>query len=415
MSAPSNGTELCPWDERRLPREMYVKLFVVHFTVLGAYAHLMHLRREPRYIFSFLLMIACPIAGVALVVVPFIALVIQTIICRGDRAILNQSFGILVGQVLRDEDTDEHGATIHWPPELSLKLVRSVVLQLALLAQCITSIWLFARRVKHGSDALYDHRIFQLAVLGCSASIMSILHLILRPQYSSSQTWHDYSAKIRWLAFLRPILTSERGDSFGTQGIPLTIHSGGPSETQRTIGIPPVLIDWIYACITFSIALALSLKAVEFRGLWLIWPGLTQYSYHTPYLIPFLVLVAVGFRKTLFQQPRTSFKRLFFAFFGALVFWATVLPWIACASVLCILFVVKPGNAGFQLLTLLGKPFDYPNYETAVYYDPEPESWWGNDIRPDWSRIWTYGHLPASFPCPQAWKDPAADYAWWLA
>ena len=38
--------EACPYDQRRLPRELYVKLFVVHFTVLGVYAHLLHLRRE---------------------------------------------------------------------------------------------------------------------------------------------------------------------------------------------------------------------------------------------------------------------------------------------------------------------------------------------------------------------------------
>ena len=68
MSASSNEVERCPWDERRLPREMYVKLFVVHFTIIGAYAHLLHLLREPRRIFSFVLMLACPIAGVALIV-----------------------------------------------------------------------------------------------------------------------------------------------------------------------------------------------------------------------------------------------------------------------------------------------------------------------------------------------------------
>ena len=53
MSTLSNESELCPWDDRRLRGEISVKLFVVQFTVIGAYAHLMHLRREPRGIFSF--------------------------------------------------------------------------------------------------------------------------------------------------------------------------------------------------------------------------------------------------------------------------------------------------------------------------------------------------------------------------
>lgn len=37
------------------------------------------------------------------------------------------------------------------------------------------------------------------------------------------------------------------------------------------------------------------------------------------------------------------------------------------------------------------------------------------NLYPDWRMIWTYGHTPPSFPCPKAWKDPAADYVWWLA
>ncbi len=139
--------ELCPWSERRLPREMYIKLFVVHFTVIGSYAHLMHLRRERRYIFSLLLILACPIAGMALLVSPLTALLVQMIICRGDRTILNQSIGILIGRAVKDEDTDKQETGLHWPPEISFKLIRRIVVQLALLAQCIASIWLFSRRV----------------------------------------------------------------------------------------------------------------------------------------------------------------------------------------------------------------------------------------------------------------------------
>lgn len=43
-SIPSNDIELCPRDDGRLALEMYVKLSVVHSTVIGAYAHLAHLR-----------------------------------------------------------------------------------------------------------------------------------------------------------------------------------------------------------------------------------------------------------------------------------------------------------------------------------------------------------------------------------
>ena len=50
----------CPWDSRRLPREMYVKLFVVHSVAIGAFGQLQHLRRERRGPFIYLLMIMCP-------------------------------------------------------------------------------------------------------------------------------------------------------------------------------------------------------------------------------------------------------------------------------------------------------------------------------------------------------------------
>lgn len=75
----------CPWDSCHLPREMYVKLFVVHFVVIGAFGHLQHLRRERRGPFIYLLMIICPLAGAALVLVPVVALIAQAIIYRGGR------------------------------------------------------------------------------------------------------------------------------------------------------------------------------------------------------------------------------------------------------------------------------------------------------------------------------------------
>ena len=106
---------LCPWNERRLPREMYVKLFVVHFTVMGAYMHLLHLRRDPRGLACFLLMLVSPIAGSMLILMPLLALIVQVPICRGDPAILKQSVGILIGRLPRgnEEIVDEDCVT--WP------------------------------------------------------------------------------------------------------------------------------------------------------------------------------------------------------------------------------------------------------------------------------------------------------------
>ena len=334
-------SELCPWGERRLPREMYIKLFVVHFTVIGTHAHLMHLRREPRYIFSVLLMLACPIAGVALLILPLIALLIQTIVRHGDRAILNQSIGILIGGMVRDEDTDAHEAGVNWPPEFSSKLIRRVMLQLAILAQCITSIWLFARRVHHGSDALYDHRILQLAILGLSTSTMSLIHMILRPRYPSLRFQHHCPAELRYLVYLRPLLTSKHGESPEAQGMPLTPDPSGPLEAQRMLQIPLVLIDWIYACIVLSISQAFGLQIERPLSNLEIWDQMIDYELHIYYLFPFLVLAAVRFRSLLFHQSRKSFKWISFAFFGALIVFAVTIPLIICISSLSLEFLLQ--------------------------------------------------------------------------
>ena len=419
--------ELCRWSERRLPREMYIKLFIVHFTVIGAYAHLMHLRREPRYVFSLLLMLACPIAGVVLLVWPLIALLVQIIICRSDRTFLNQSIGILIGRVVKDEDTDIQEAAIHWPPEISLKLIRRVIPQLALLAQCTTSIWLFSRRVQHGSDALYDHRIFQLAILGLSTSTMSILHIILRPQYLPPRFWHNYPTKVTWLVSMRPIFTSKHGGSPETQGIPLTSNPSRLPETQRILEVPQLLIDWIYACIVLSVAQALGLELDRQLSNSEIWFRMLDFESHLYYFFPLLMLVAIYFRNVLLHQSRRPLRWRAFAFSGTLVASAVIIPLFICISLLSLEFLFRPVQSGLQIETLLGRPWDFQKYPTAVYEQSQYPNlrtnstiedqwvWAFQDIFPDWRRIWTYGHIPASFPCPQAWKDSAADYVWWLA
>ena len=151
----------CPWGERRTHRELYVKLFVVYFTIIGAWAHLMHLRREPRGIASFLLILICPVGGVALLVVPLLALTIQIVVCRGNSNDLKQSVGMLLGRLVPEHEAD--GAVpvepvIQWPRPSS-RLLGQLLVQFALLSQSVTLIWLFARLIQHGSDALYDYQI----------------------------------------------------------------------------------------------------------------------------------------------------------------------------------------------------------------------------------------------------------------
>ena len=300
------------------------------------------------------------------------------------------------------------------------------MLQLALLAQCITSIWLFAWRAQHGSDALYDHRILQLAILGLATSTMSILHIVLRPRYPSLQSWHGCHAKVRRLASLR------RQSSQSEDSEPVEILVFKPTynymelyRIQDLSDLSHLLIDWTYAYTTLSIAQALGLELESFLTYTELWYLVEVSASYTYYYLFFSALVAVQFRKILFHQPRTTFKWIAFAF-TALVFVAVAVPLVVWATGLSFTIFLKPIQSGYQIRTLLSTPSNYENCY-ATYYNYETNStkaefikssFFYDDyytIHPDWSRIWTYGHKPASCPCPQAWKDPAADYVWWLA
>ena len=237
-----DAPELCPLDARRLPREMYVKLFVVHFTVIGSYAHLRYTRGEPHARWPYVLMIGCPLAGTALVTVPAIALCIQAIICSGDRVALRQSANMLLGRRPND-----HPEAVGLEPRLAVSFpnpserLRALFMSVLLLSQCMTSIWLFSRRAYRESDTLYDHRILQLAILGLSVSIMSAIQVLLQPLHPSRTDYEKLPEKVRWLWFLRPVW------NLG-------------SDEPKNPDIDPALIDWTYAVIILTLLRVLGLK-----------------------------------------------------------------------------------------------------------------------------------------------------------
>ena len=69
-----------------------------------------------------------------------------------------------------------------WPPKSWYKALRGIILQLALIAQCIGSIYLFRRRVQHQADVPYDHRILQLSIGGLCTAILTIILVLFEPR-----------------------------------------------------------------------------------------------------------------------------------------------------------------------------------------------------------------------------------------
>lgn len=379
---PSGATDLCPWDQRRLPREMYVKLFVVLFTVIGAFAHLRHLRREPsRWPLVYIVIIANPIAGMGLILLPLILLPFQAILCRGDRTALRDSACVLLGSrseapSLEDSNTQE-GPSLTWP-KLSKGLATKMILQLALMTQCITSIWLFSRRVKHGSDALYDHRILQLALLGLSVSVMSIIHLICQPRYPSEAYLHHSSLRTSWLSGFRPLLMEPIHYWFyAATIIPIANISG----LMYHLTSPPTFSDW-----------------------WASFPADWSPIYHG-FLVSILWGIALSSFRGSIQAKSiardTGILALTLTPFTIGFFYLHL--WILA-------WIIMPIFGFGQVRNLLSFPANHKSLSNTIYDPNEPIT-----LVPDWKSIWTYGHIPANFTCLEAWKDPLADYVWWLA
>ena len=392
---PPGATDRCPWNERRLPREMIIKLFVLHFIVMSAFAHLRHLRRESSWPLVYIVIIANPIAGMALILTPLILLPFQAILCRGDRTALRDSACILLGS--RSEDTNSKdsntpgGSSLTWP-KLSKDLTAKIIVQLTLTTQCIASIWLFSRRVEHDSDALYDHRVLQLDLLGLSASVMSMVHLICQPQYPSVAYLHNSSMRTSWLAYLRP-LPKEFGNRY----------------QQLVFGIMEMFLYWLYAAIILTLAKDLGL--MHQTPTFLTMGGLCALPKH---LKPALTLLPIVFGimiSYLIYRLHTSLEakcRDIGRLAGILLIHTSLFNYLLINT--SIWLFLTPTDGVSQIGRLLGLPANHKTLSNAVYNPRDPYI-----AVPDWDSIRTFGHVPASFPCPEAWKDPMASFVWWLA
>ena len=217
-------------------------------------------------------------------------------------------------------------------------------------------------------DALYDHRILQLAILGLSVSVMSILHITLRPQYPSGQFWHDCSTKAKWLALLRPMLRPEPGPGVISE----TEEIFFTSKTRGWLNIRQLIINWMYPCIALSIAQALGLeieRIITNTKIRDILVADLRKNLLGALLAPVFQVFVSG--KSLFIYPWVTYKRIVLFIFSVWVIFGFGLPLGRSVGLLGTEFFNKPLQRGLQTWTLLSKPHAYQEYQTA-YYIPGP-------------------------------------------
>lgn len=195
------------------------------------------------------------------------------------------------------------------------------------------------------------------------------------------------------------------------------------SKTRGRLNIRHLIISWMYACVALSIAQALGLELDRIftyaRVRDVLVADLPRWLLPA-FLTPLFTIFVL--RKNLFMYPWATYERIILFIFSVWIIVGVGQPLAQSSSLLSIEIFTKPLRSGIQTWTLPSKPHAYQEYQTA-YYIPGPNSTTidsivlddgviHKNIDPDWSRIWSYGHVPASFPCPEARKDPTADYVW---
>ena len=369
--------ELCPWDERRLPREMYVKLAVVHIIVVGAYAHLLHLRRERRSILHYIFAIACPLSvGLFYIVPPLLAIPLLTFRYQSDPERMRKITGLLIGSLPRDdhepsnliddkedEEDNRSSSATSWRKGLTAQRIRAVAVQLIIMAQCIASIWLFVRRARRGSSALYDERILQLAVLGLCSSTISTLTLLLRPIFPDIHHGND-SRPDRWWTIITGGQNSTESAGFHIRG-------------YRITGLYTAGLEWVCAIATVGSTRLFSTRT----------PSLTPFSVPKPTalespLLQYGPMAASGFAvlvvamaqwkpSKLTQSQWNTMSLIVFTISGT----ALILMLYTSVADGTYNLILPPFTNGLELKTLLSKPFEPSKYASAIYSEAKSRTW----------------------------------------
>ena len=189
---PTAEIYACPLNRRRTARELYVKLFVVSFTVIGALLRLLKLRGERYNIPRVILFTVTPLASIVQTVLPLAVIavtsLIYAIVYGPSRAIekadslLAVAAGPLKGeeeeyQRLPPADSEQ---VAHSSKKRSLWDLGKPLTLAAFTTQCITSLVIYQRRVARHANALIDDWIFGLALAGLGIAIQTFI-ILLRP------------------------------------------------------------------------------------------------------------------------------------------------------------------------------------------------------------------------------------------
>ncbi|KAF2669251.1 hypothetical protein BT63DRAFT_255697 [Microthyrium microscopicum] len=175
--------DLCPNNSRRDTREIWQKLFAVHFTVVVAFCHLLHIRKEPitfQKLLFFLLFPPIFLIRHALATTAILGASIWNILTprHWSKFDVHHSLWLLLGTISEDE-SDTDAISLSAPQKsaytLALSWGRAVVI-CGFLTQCSGTIYLYNRRQQHEMVARADARSFELACAGILVGSLTLLN-----------------------------------------------------------------------------------------------------------------------------------------------------------------------------------------------------------------------------------------------
>ncbi|KAK4543553.1 hypothetical protein LTR36_005448 [Oleoguttula mirabilis] len=202
MTSPTvSGGDLCPLDTRRTSAELVVKLFIVHFTTLSAYCHLLSIRGEPVVSWKLAFYFLEPFSAfgyyaISTIIVAAAAGLYLTQPDQRHKEVKLSVASILLGSIPeQDEQTlpqvasghasssrlhaDRYGIQSKW------KKAGRMLLATALLAQCLCTMVLYNRRRAHDALTFADERVLALACSSILTALIWLAVLIRLPAFST--------------------------------------------------------------------------------------------------------------------------------------------------------------------------------------------------------------------------------------
>lgn len=379
MNLNSIASDICPLEGRRKSREVYVKLIVLNFAVLLAYAKLLRTRRKPYVLFRLIIFFFWPLAMIWSIVSPVAVILIEAIISVGDGRRVRELAALMLGiepeeSWLYELRPLEVKVQAPQPDHRPQKTRRGTITSIALVIQSFVSIWLFKRRYDMDVVFPFDIYLLHLTIGGLCVGLLQVAQPFL-PGTESQEQWYEWRGWVElhtprtgrpWLTTIRhklpeALLTPEASILWElVAAVWITVFATSPFLPQDASLLLPSSTSKSASNVNYFVSSGAwaALVALIFSMMYKATLAFTSDTARPAFGADLLYLPLI-----LFMAVSSSF----------------IWFWGATCSMIFLRVVAEPvamcfGNGGVPRL----------------------------------------GICEISEPCPGAWRDPLAGYMWWL-